>query len=287
MAITFEELEGSPRIRANEQGTTATRLFKVAWSDWQPFARLLVGTYETVGAAIQFVPPLAFPGFQNLLVDEISIDPFDPRNPDGAEVSSITSGTNSYPDAGARVTAVYRTAFDQNNRPRGDLPTVPQGTILSFSADLATEFLTIPGRVWSWDIAGAPKVPEDVNPGVLLPTGSFQLAWRRVPLPPWNAIRSLRGTVNNATFLGAPAGTVLFQGARASREFQFIEDGGFWRIEYEFLEQTKQRSAGAAVGWNYFYREEASGGEHWLKIKDDSGNNPYPSSDFSSLFAFQ
>ncbi len=71
MAIAFEELEGSPKIRANEQGTSATRIFKVAWSDWLDFARLLVGTYETVAGAFHFVPPLEFPGFPNLIVDEV------------------------------------------------------------------------------------------------------------------------------------------------------------------------------------------------------------------------
>lgn len=286
MSVAYEELEGSPRLRINDAGVTAARSFRVAWSDWPAFARSLIGHYQLIAGALHYVAPLPFPGLLNLIADEVAIEPFDARNPNGDPLQTLGGAANSYA-AGARVTATYRTLRDHDNRSRDDLPSVPEGTILRFRGEVAAEYYATPGRVWSWDIAGAPKVPEDVMPGILLPSGGYELIWQRVAYPPWNAIRSLRGKVNQSTFLGSPAGTVLFTGARATREFQFLEDGGLWRLEYQFLEQTKELNSGAKVGWNYFYREQASGGEHWLRIKDATGDSPYLPGDFTELFAFE
>jgi hypothetical protein len=198
---------------------------------------------------------------------------------------SLVSSPNDYPYA--LVTAHYRTLYDRDNQPRDDLPAVPEGTILTYSGDLGAEYLTVPGRVWHWDAPPAnPQVPDDIQPALLLPSGAYRLTWRRVPLPPWSAIRQLRGKVNASTFVGAGAETVLFLGARATREFQFLDEGGFWRMEYSFLESTKTLSGGAQAGWNHFYKETAAGGEHWVRILDADGNPPYRTGDFSQLFLF-
>lgn len=287
MPTAFEELENSPRVHVTQQGTTAKRLFKVAWADWQAFARELIGRYKVVGDKWVFQKPIAFPGLKNLLVSELEIEPFDPGGPDGDGVSSLKSAPNRYTAGGALLTATYATAFDADNQSRADLPIVPDGTYLTFKAELSAEYFTTPGRVWRWlDPPDHPKVPPDINPGLLLPQGSFTLTWHRVPLPPWSTIRALRGKVNAAGFLGSPAGTVLFIGARAAREFQFIEDGGFWEVQYAFLENTKELSTAAKVGWNYLYNEEKVGTEHWVAIRDEDGNSPYAGADFSLLFSF-
>ncbi len=285
MTIPFEELEDSPRIQVQQQGTTAWRRFRVAWSDWQPFARLLVGTYRVTAGRVRFVPPLPFPGIANLLVDELEVEPLDGSSPNGTAIGTAKQGTNAYPDGGALVTATYRTLFDQDNQSRVKLPKVPGGTILTYQAELGVEYLSTPGRVWRWQGAPAPRVlAEDQFPGVLIPQGNFQLSWQRVPLPPWDAIRALRGKVNQLEFVGAPAGTVMFLGAKATRQFQFIERGGFWKLEYVFAENTRHLAAGGEVGWNYFYREQPVAGEHWLPIEDASGRPPYASADFAPLF---
>ena len=282
MPVAFEELEGSPKIRIAESGTIATRIFRIAWDDWINFARTLVGSYEVVGGTFQFTPPLAFPGMPNLVVSDIDVEPFDAGNPDGSNVSTLTSGTNQYPDAGARVTARYRNRFDVDNGQREDLPDVPEGTYLTYDADLSLETVSTPGRTWHWDDGSGEPLPPDVRPKLIVPTGSFRLVWHRVVLPPWTVIRDLRGHLNAEPLLGAPAESVMFCGARICRAFQFIEQGGFWQVEYYFNERTVPLSSNSG-GWNHVYRDDSGG---WERVKDTGDAPPHPSGDLTQLFAF-
>ncbi|HEY1600771.1 MAG TPA: hypothetical protein VGG64_14275 [Pirellulales bacterium] len=288
MTVAFEELEGSPKIRVNEQGTTAVRSFRVAWDDWQEFVHDLIGIFRVLGLATQFVPPIEFPGLPNLIVSDVQVEPFDPDNPDGSLGVSLGSLTNAYPSGGARVTATYRTMFDEFSPSRPDLPSVPNGTFLTYSANIGSERSAVPGRAWNWSGGSGERVADDINPGVMVPSGLFTLRWQRVPSPPWSQIRMLRGKVNSGTFLSAAPGTVLFQGVRASRRFQFIADGGFWNLDYMFAENTKTLSDRVTtVGWNYFYKEMGLSGEHWVAIENQEGNPPYQSGDFLQLFQFE
>lgn len=283
--IEFVELEGSPSISISSQsGMSAVRRFGVAWDDWQSFALALIGKHTTTGGQVVQVPPPAFPGISDkLFVSDLQIDPFDPSRPDGSRVTTLTSGTNRYVDGDnfAVVVATYSMALSN----RGDTPNVPGGTYLSYSEELGAEYMTIPGRIWKWP--DATPVPEDTNPGILLPKGQFSLAWHRVVRPPWSAIDALRGRINGFSFMGRPAGTVLFLGARISRVFQFLDDDGYWLVEYSLATDSKRLSSGAIAGWNYFYNKIPISGEHWQAIQDDSNHPPYVASDFSALFAFE
>lgn len=286
MSISFEELEGSPTINITQQGTTALRLFRVAWDDWPAMVRELIGHYELVGSQARFSAPLEFPGVGNLVVAEISVEPFDPGNPEGSELASLSAGANRYPAAGARIAATYRTLFDSTLAARSDLPAVPAGTYLTYDGQLSAEFQAVAGRTWHWTAAGNPPLAPDQNPALLVPSGSFHLSWLRVALPPWQKIRELRGRVNNATFVGAPAGTVMFLGATVDRQFPFSPSGGFWSVTYSFAEKAIALSGGGTAGWNHQYKETPVSGQHWIAIADDSGNAPYPQADFSQLFQF-
>ncbi|MGE0609284.1 MAG: hypothetical protein AB7O62_19490 [Pirellulales bacterium] len=281
----FEELDDSPRFHITEYGTSAVRRFLVAWPQWQDFARQLVGSFQIIGGGYSFVLPSHLL-LNNLIVSELTVDPWPADRITSGALFSLGSSPNDYPHA--LVTATYRTIYDHDNRPRPDLPDVPAGTILTYAADLGAEYITVPGRVWQWaDPPDNPKLPDDVNPGLLLPSGAYRLVWRRVAQPPWTAIRSLRGKVNHASFVGAPAGTVLFLGAKVTREFQFLEEGGFWRVEYSFLESTRELSSGGSGGWNHFYKQQAVAGEHWVAIQDEDGNAPYRAGDLTALFQFE
>src|SRR3990172_1284644 len=85
MAVSFDELEGSPSIKiSNQGGFTATRKFRVAWADWKTAAAELVGGWIFIGGERVFNNPKQFPGFPEAVVLDLSIDPYDPSNPNPA-----------------------------------------------------------------------------------------------------------------------------------------------------------------------------------------------------------
>lgn len=284
MAVVFEELAGSPSLRLADGKFQGTRKFKVAWSDVVDFVIELVGGYRVVSEVLTYVPPATFPLAPLATVGEVSCEPFPPDRPDGVSIVDLSTGANDY--AWALVTAQYRIRFEEANKARADLPDVPEGTLLTYSSDLGLEYEATPGRTFLWSADSSP-VADDVHPGIVVPTEEMRLSWQRVPSPPWDAIRDLRGKVNDATFLNHAAGTVLFVGARTSREFQIL-DPGLFRLDYHFRVREVQStaSAGTRFGWNHRYRQEAVTGEHWLEIADQDGNRPYAEGDFLDLFAF-
>jgi len=277
MSIPFAELEGSPTIQLSPGGTTATRVFRVEWDHWQTFAERLTGGWRRVNGQYRHIPPLPFPGLSNVVVDSVQVAPFDPRNPAGETVLSAANGLNRYPAAGAKLTVQYKSAVIDDTGDSGEVtkPEVQRGTILTYRADVNVSTVHIPGRAWHWDITGNPKVPDDVNPGLVMPTGSYLAHWDRVASPPWAAMRGLRGKVNSSSFFDAPAGTLLFLGAKASRKFEFLRNASLWTIEYAFEER--------AVPWNRFFHQESNA---WIEIADAGDNPPYAAADFSSLFQF-
>src|SRR4051812_29433278 len=105
MSTAFVELEGSPVIQIGAQGTQATRRFKIAWDDWEPFVSELPGGWRRVGDAFQAIDPLPFPGLPTVVIDHVEVRPFDPDNPDGSLLANLQHGTNRYPHAGALITA--------------------------------------------------------------------------------------------------------------------------------------------------------------------------------------
>lgn len=285
MAVSYEELAGSPVWEMREGRIRARRVFRVAWSEAFAFVAELWGSYRHVAGAYVYAPPAYFPGLPQAIVTDVRVEPFDPRSPAPSTLGALSAATASYA-GGARVTAEY-TTLDDRDRP--DLPDVPQGTILRYSSDVGFEYLPQAGRVWRWDIAGAPDVDPDFDAGLLIPVEDLRLSWERVPLPPWSAMRDLRGRVNDAAFLGHSAETVLFVGARAQRDFQLV-DTGLWRIVYQFKVREVPSTADPDVkwGWNHHYRRTGVGAppEHWLPIKDADGNRPYVQGGFAPLFDF-
>lgn len=283
--VEYEEDEGSPKERMLTTGMAATRVFHVTdWTKRFTFAGDLIGRFGSVGVVPFFTAPMPYPGFKNLLVNELAIDPWMEDSPDGTVASGLPGPTNTY-RGGARITANYRASFDTEGG--GDNPDVPEGTTLVVAGQEGHEVYSTPGRVWRWGtVAGNPIVDPDTFPGLLIPTGDFTMTWGRVPLPPWDTIRAMRGKVNSLVFNRSPVGCLLFDGCSYRRMFEFLQNDTLWEITYSFREVVKTRADGSKVGWNYFYREQASAGEHWHSIQNTSGEAPYASADFRDLFKF-
>lgn len=283
MAIAFEELAGSPTVRFHDGSFNAVRRLLVDWQDAIPFLVELYGGWRFMGEELDYLPPASFPGVPAALATEITIEPFPADSPQSHPEITLQSPTNAYDRA--LLTVHYGIAFDLENNARPDLPGVPAGTYLTYRADLGHESVSTPGRNWRWAVDSA-AVGDDVRPAIVTPAEEFTLTWYRVPRPPWNAIRDLRGRVNDALFLNFPPGTVLFLGCTTRRDFQVL-DSGMWRLAYHFKVRSVPSTAGGGqVGWNYHYRRQAASGEHWLEIADQDGNRPYAEGPFVNLFQF-
>lgn len=149
----------------------------------------------------------------------------------------------------------------------------------------ATEVLPMPGRGWAWQDAPGVPVHDDLNLAMTIPVTEHHLTWHLVADPPWAAIRDLQGKVNDGAFLGAPAGTVLLEGADADKQFQTRFDEAnpelYWKIRYIFRERAIKHG-GAVYGWNHYFREKPPG---WVEILA-GGHRLYELADFSPLFQF-
>lgn len=272
MAVAFEELENSPRLTISAGKFRGVREFKVAWADHADFILELLGGYRIVGGQPVVVPAAGFPGWFGSIAEEVSVEPFPPDNPNGAAIRSIYEGANLY--SFAKVIATYGVPDNRNTANRPGLPNVPAGTFLSFSSDFGADYLSTPSGWWKWSSDGEKLNTEDAPPpGFLLGTEDFTLTWHRVLSPPWSEIRSARGKINSAPFLDHPAGHVMFMGGRTGIDVDFGQLS-VWRLEYAFKAKSHH--------WNHFFRRDAG----FEEIESDSGQPPFPSTNFASLFQF-
>jgi hypothetical protein len=223
-----------------------------------------------------------------VIADNVRVAPF-AGAANGSAVTTLTSGSNTH--AKALVTVDYKSKY-YSLKDNPNNPNVPEGTYLSYSAELGAEYLTNPARTWMWENL-IEQVPGDHAPGILVPTETYTLTWSKVTRPPRAAIRNLRGKISSSTFLGAPAGCTLFLGAAMSRDFQVEDEVPTWRLEYRFAEKVNfLKDSSTAVGWNYFYNSKPDGsGEHWQRIVaavSVSGNEyPYQTGNFNALFQYE
>ena len=197
MTLQMEELEGSPTIRLNRKEMIGTRIFKVDWADWPTFVELVWGVWQNVGSATTYIPASSFYGLPGMWASDIDITPLQPDSPLGGSISlgGIQVGYNW-----AKITVTYK-PFPI---PDGRYPNVPNGTFLVIDGNIGSEYMTVPGRHWQWP--DNTSAEDDLTPGLLVPHESIQMSWRWVPQPPWTAMRTIRGCVNNAAFFGHAAG---------------------------------------------------------------------------------
>lgn len=138
---------------------TAERRFRLpTYRDWPRFAKELIGEYRASGIVPIFTAPIAFPGWPNLLVNDLAVDPFN-RSAEGLTTVDLGGVTQNY-TGGALVTANYRTAFDAGGGATRDVPGIPPGTTLTYQGNTGVEVMSTPGRVWKWGtVAGTPSAP--------------------------------------------------------------------------------------------------------------------------------
>lgn len=291
MGTAFKELDGSPVEYYSSDGIRAEREILVDWDDRAAMLRELMGDGYEFGGGTKAV----YPNMETVVVATVRVKRF-PSGPDeqGA-FTDITSDLNSYTGKFARMSVTYELLASDGGRE--DLPTPEPDTWLTYAMDIGGKYQMRDDRHLLWDTDATQPIPPDVAGTMLIPESEHILTWHNVSTPPWTTIRECRGTVNDAAFCGAPVGTVLFEGCKATREFtsqkQAIDEMQFnWRLQYTFLERAVpiQNDAGAVVnwaGWNHFWRSLPKDAPGWDQLKDQDGNDPYVSSTLDDLFKYE
>lgn len=242
MTVSFNELAGSPRETYGPEGMRAERRFLCAWEDRDALVRELLGDgYEFGGSTAA-----GYPGKSGVVAVRVGVEPFDDDLVE-RELPGLSEGLAAY-HGFARVTARYELIAPADRR---DLPAAERNTVLTYRMESGSERLTLAGGDLVW--LGNPDavLPADAEGAIQLPYTRHVLTWHRVVNPPWTAMRNATGTLNADTFLGAPAGTLLFEGAVAEREFVRISDLAdsefAWRIEYRFRENALTLAAPPSI----------------------------------------
>lgn len=268
MAVTVEELGGSPTFTYSRTGGSGQRVVMLEWADITTFLIELMPSSYLDGTNIVVPPAATFPGQPWLYAKSADVEPWDPDSPDGDNVFPATYTK-------AKITIHYETEqFDQKSSdPRTDGPGGSQGStggsqdvFISHKVGVGGEFLSWPAQSLRFDQPSDPtsdategrekKVSEDQMVGVILPLIDHQITWHHVPFPPWAAIRLCVGAVNAFPFAGSPPETLLFLGADGSRE---ITNEGLraWELEYKYNEKNMNPFDPLnPQGWNHFLRPD-------------------------------
>jgi hypothetical protein len=281
MTISFKEFAGSPVETIGPEGMKATRTLLCAWDDREAvLAQLLGDGYEFGGKS-----RAAYPGKPDVVAMRTRCEPL-ADDLVVQEFPSLSEGLNRY-HGFAKLTVRYELLVGSG---RSDAPEVAPGTFLTYRQDRDYEIVPMADDALAWQDQPAAGIPEEAIPQVRVPIIVHHLTWHRVVSPPWAAIRAGVGTVNDAAFLGAAAGAVLFDGCATEPEFLRIGDLAqaelASRIEYVFREKAVKTGDGAIVGWNHAYRSLPADDPGWDQLVDAAGNRPYRSSDFAALFEF-
>lgn len=245
-----------------------------SWSDSDSFANALIG----IGQASPHRHPLS----TNLLCVEAAV----------VGHGGITTGSAGNPDyaAGARIRARYRSAAVLMGGGFVDLsyddPTLdhqidPSTPLVWCTQELDYEIETITvGNSSYLFLSDSMPITEPVQ--VDIPITLLTLTFHRLSYLPATAIRSLRGHVNRSTFLGAPAGTVLFRGGKTARD---------WNTDGTTTQRVSLLFAERPIDWNKFLRPDALPYDAdgtlnetaWDFVVDSLGNLRYPEGDLSDL----
>jgi hypothetical protein len=242
------------------------------WSDSDDFANALVG----IGTDAPHRHPLS----TNLVCVSAV--------PEGKGRPTLNSDGLPQYAGGATVRATYRSpgvafggsfsnvALDDPGNAHQIDPTTPI-VWCTQELDFAVETLSTPNSTYYWEADSAPaQVPVQVD----IPILTLVLTFHRRASLPVSVVRGLLGKVNENTFLGAPDQTVLFRGARTTREAS--TDGTVTqKVQLTFQQRP--------VSWNKFLRPNrmptGTTTTTWDNLRDADGYRRFDQADLSPLVA--
>jgi hypothetical protein len=239
----------------------------VPWSESDSIHNQIMGLPARVGGKTVYGDgPMQHPLSPNLRAVECDIEGI------GAPITNA-QGYPNY-DSGFVAHVKFRTitwlANDPQNLNAIDPTDTPPILWCTQELDFATERFTVPNHQFKWQTLNKPMgVPILVKVGITI----MKLTFEQVPYMPSGPIKSLRGKVNNAPFLGGATGCVYYRGGRTIRTF--LSDGTVCqRCEMVFEERDKP--------WVQFMRNDSM---TWDTPVDGSGNKLYTAADLSPLIS--
>jgi hypothetical protein len=254
-----------PQFEVNREGITATRMVRIAGADLSDFVNEIFPPTSVTGATILINPGSPMPDYPFLTAQSMSMQPVVTKDADFTRTDeeaidwehydcTITYGRNQY---------TLEDSDEDNEDPT---------EFLKHSWSLGGEYITIPEAGLVWDNGDKVK-DQSLQAGKFLPTIEHQITWPHVTDPPFAAMRSSIGRVNNAA-VNFQTGTIaietlLFLGASLSR--QIMSDGArAWNVSYRFSERSVGTAGGGTGGWNHFLRVDANNAG-WFRLEANNG----------------
>lgn len=260
--VACSELNGSGVIEYNENGKSATRVFRCAWDDADTLAQYLRGSQRTAGESPTVVRPATFPGDDTLWCRRVRVDPFSNE----VRILDRETLTDMIRYEWARVTASYGGAQAAGGGDSGDLFTE--------SYDFTTEFLTLATNGLRFGNSQGDYLTRDIPLTKVLPGVEYSYERLIVPDPlPRAVMYAAVGSVNAATFREAAAETVMFMGASARASYDAASQR-MWSVAYKFAIRSQS--------WNKVYSPLYG----WLDVRRISDNTvvkPYALYNFNLL----
>lgn len=238
--IVCEEIVADLEEGIGQDGPNATKKWLCAWSDRYALANAFLGLVSHVGGqtgSVTITSPLAYPESANMLARTIKIK----------GVGKPTQGTKQLQFPQAIVTVEYGVPTWQAIA-YPDMSIDP-GTPLVYATqdiDFGNESLPIPNS--SLVLANGATL-ENTPFAMRIPYAVFTITLQRVPFLPAFAIwTAMAKPLNNATFLGIPAGYLRFDGVKnhgeASTDGTYVQS-----LTYMF-------SARAILRWDETYDKD-------------------------------
>jgi hypothetical protein len=231
----------------------ATWILVCAWADRLRLALWITGSFTTSGVVTQVTQPMAYPDAFWMFGSSVRTEGV------GTMVVS-TSGMAGFEYA--RLTATFKP------KESGSIDSMEKGEeTLDFGADVISFNGAEPFFKWSDNT----PLPPEASPGKIVPVVSFTKTKKGGTIPLAAIFAAAESPVNSVVYLGAPIGTLRFDGAQTSKRFTTTGTQKDYTVKFSYR----------PIPWNYMLRPSTGNFE---AIVTKTGGNPlYKSSNFAGL----
>jgi hypothetical protein len=242
------------RVSGDRGGWRSTLAFRCTFANLANFATIIGGapqTITTTWGSISRIVSLQHPLYPALWADRVQCEAT------GTASTTSTALADLYTDA--------RVFVDFGTIP---YPVTGDSAYMTWEVDQGAVYTTQPGRKFKF----ASGEPLDQDAGAWSVQNTYILTLYQCPSQGDANIDLLSGKLNNATFFGRPANSLLFGGCKSIYE---VSVAGVVRYTKSYVFTYRSYS------WNQAYKRDGT-----LDTPvDPAGNAPYQTGDFNLLFS--